>query len=104
MGCRGRWRNGGHRVPEYVESNSPEPAERESPDARYAGLFQYGRPEFGFDAHARRKRHERFRNRHAGKERREENAGRNISGGSRSAVHSPEAYRKSTETLQAESA
>ena len=50
MGRRRRWRHGRHRVSEHFESDSPEPAERQSPDARYAGLFQHGRPELGFDA------------------------------------------------------
>ena len=99
MGRRRRWRHGRHRVPEHVESDSPEPAERESPDARHAGLFQHGRPELGLDANAGRKRHERLRSRHPGKERREEDRGRNVPGRSRIAVRRAGVDRECAEAL-----
>ena len=62
---RRRRRDGGHRLPERLEDDSAESAEREGADARHAGLFEHRRPELGFDPDARRRRHERVSGRPA---------------------------------------
>ena len=53
LGDRRRRRPGGHRIPERLEGDPSEPAEREDADARHPGVFEHGRPELRLLDHAR---------------------------------------------------
>ena len=78
LGRRRRRRHGRHRLSEHVQGDPAEPAQRQGPHARHAGLLQHRRPELRLHAHARRQRHERLRRGHPGQEHREEDRRRNL--------------------------
>ncbi len=86
LGGRRRRRHGRHRLPEHVEGDLAEPAQRQGAHARHAGLLEHRRPELRLDADARRQRHERLRRGHAGQEHREEDGGRDLPRGARFAL------------------
>ena len=86
VGHRRRRRDGRHRLPERLEGRPPEPAEREAPDARHAGLLEHGRAELRLVGHHRRVRHEPDRRGHAGQADREEGARRDLLRGPRLAL------------------